>query len=128
METIEKDNIILGLIIKSLSKGSTPVTRENEPLQLVSLKHPSGTILKAHKHNPKKRTTETLQECLVVKKGKISIGVYDQEDKLFQNVILSIGDVYIAMNGGIEINFLEDSEILEIKNGPFVEDKIIIQK
>jgi len=126
MEKIKKGNIILGLIIRSIPEGSNPLTEEKEPLQLVTLRHPLGTNLKAHKHAPQKRITETLQECLIVKKGKISIKIYDQEDKLFQNTVLSTGDAYIVMNGGIEINFLEESEILEIKNGPFVEDKIII--
>ena len=126
METVEKNSITLGLIIKSLSEGSVPVTKENEPLQLVTLKHSSGVILKAHKHTPKIRTTNNLQECLIIKKGKISVGIYDQSDNFFKKITLSTGDAYIVMNGGIEINFLEDSEILEIKNGPFFEDKVNI--
>ena len=126
METIQKDNIIFGIIIRSISDGSIPLTKEDQPLQLVSLKHPAGKVLQAHKHKPKIRTTEKLQECLIIKKGKISVGVYDNTNKLFQNIVLLTGDAYIVTNGGIEINFLEDSEILEIKNGPFVEDKINI--
>ena len=126
METITNNNLTLGLIIRSIPKGSIPLTGENEPLQLVSLNHSTGTKLQAHKHKPQTRTTEKLQECLVVKRGKISVGIYDQCDNFFKNITLSTGDAYIAMNGGIEINFLEDSEILEIKNGPFLEDKVNI--
>ena len=76
MEEIFYKKILIGLKIKSIQKGSMPVTEGKEPLQLVTLKHPKGAYLKAHMHAPRKRITTRLQECLIVRKGKIKVDLY----------------------------------------------------
>ncbi|HTW96842.1 MAG TPA: hypothetical protein VMD74_04270 [Candidatus Methylomirabilis sp.] len=126
MEKIYYGEKLIGLRIKTLAKGSTPVTEDKQPLQLVTLKHPAGAYLKAHAHRPRRRTTERLQECLMVKKGRIKLDLYGPDKKLFKHLFLAAGDIFISLNGGIGIHFLQDGEIIEVKNGPFKEDKILI--
>ncbi|KKQ96658.1 MAG: hypothetical protein UV74_C0010G0004 [Candidatus Woesebacteria bacterium GW2011_GWB1_43_14] len=126
MEKIFYKKTLIGIRIKKIPKGSVPLTDGKEPLQLVSLKHPKGSYLKAHIHEPKKRVTRSLQECLIVKKGKIRLDLYGRDKKKFKRLFLKAGESFILMNGGIGIHLLEDSECLEVKNGPFVEDKVLI--
>ncbi len=95
-------------------------------MQLVTLKHSKGTYLKAHYHKPKKRVTEQLQECLIVKRGKVKIDLYYVNNIYFKYIILNEGDVLILVNGGYGIHLLVDSELIEVKNGPFIEDKVLI--
>lgn len=127
MQLIQYNKIVVGIKISSIKKGSLPQTQPDEPLQLVTLKHPKGAYLLAHMHTPKKRTTNNLQECLIVKKGKILIDLYSPNKILFKKVTLQSGDIFILQNGGYGIHLLENSELIELKNGPFLEDKILIE-
>lgn len=122
---IYKKNIV-GIVIKRIADGSVPVTEEHEPLQTVTLKHPKGKYLLAHTHVPRKRITSRMQECLFVKKGKIRLDLYGPDKKMFRKLTLRAGDLFIMQNGGFGIHMLEDSEIFEVKNGPFIEDKVLL--
>lgn len=126
MDRIYQHNKLLAIRIKNIPYGSVPVTEGSEPLQLVTLKHPQGTYLQAHLHTPKKRVTKSLQECLIVKKGKVRLDLYDENKKLFKKILLSEGQTLIMVRGGYGIHLLKDSELIEVKNGPFIEDKVRI--
>ena len=129
MDKIFYKNILIGIHITSLPSGSSPLTDGAEPLQIVSLKHPKGAYLKAHAHEQRKRVTQGLQEALIVKSGSASVDLYAKTESGFQKfktVDLKVGDVFILMNGGYGIHVTEDAEMIEVKNGPFVEDKILI--
>ena len=67
-----------------------------------------------------------MQECIIVKKGKIRVDLYGPDKKMFKKVVLKTGDLLILLNGGYGIHILEDAEMIELKNGPFVEDKVLI--
>jgi len=123
---IQYKNKLVGVLLKTIPVGSIPHTDSKESLQLVSLKHPKGKYLVAHAHKPIKRTTNNLQECLIVKKGKIKVDLYSSDKKKFKNITLKTGDVFILLNGGYGIHFLESSELIELKNGPFMEDKVLL--
>ena len=126
MEKIIYNNNVIAIRIKKFKNGITPFTDPNEPLQLVLHKRASGEYTKAHSHAPKKRITEKLQECLVVIKGRIKIDFYTPDKKYFKSIYLSSGEIVIFVSGGHGVHILKDSEIIEIKNGPFIEDKIFI--
>jgi len=129
MTNIRYKNKLVGILLRSFPKGSIPHTDGKEALQLVTLKHPKGKYLVAHRHKPKKRIIKTLQECLIVTKGKIGIDLYGSDGKnfkKFKTITLKKGDVFILLNGGYGIHVLEDAEMVELKNGPFVEDKILL--
>ena len=117
---------LVGFRVRFITKGSVPITEGTEPLQVVTLKHPKGAYLKAHMHAPRKRQTASLQECLIVKKGKIKIDLYGSNRKFIKYMYLSSGEMFLLMNGGIGIHVIKDAEMIEVKNGPFKEDKILI--
>lgn len=126
VEKILYKNELMGIKIRNMSFGSNPITDGKEPLQLVTLKHPKGVYLKAHTHAPKKRITESLQECLIVKKGKIRLDLYGHDKQFHKRLYLKPGELFILTKGGYGIQLMEDSELIEVKNGPFKEDKILI--
>ena len=117
---------LIGIKFSSIADGSLPLTSEDQPLQIVSLKHKKGEYLKAHTHIPKVRKTQHLQECLFVKKGKIKIDLYTANKRFIQALFLKQGELFLVVDGGIGIHTIEDSEIFEFKNGPFLEDKVLI--
>lgn len=128
MEKIIYNNTLIAIRVKKLKKGAIPLTDPLEPLQVLSHKRQKGSrYTKAHIHKPKKRITQKLQECLVVIKGKIKIDLYTPQKKFFKSIYLSAHEAVIFMNGGHAVHIVEDSEIIEVKNGPFVEDKVSIE-
>lgn len=126
MDKIFYKNQLIGIRFRILLNGSIPLTDKGEPLQMVSLRHPSGAYLKAHMHRPCQRITKCLQECLVVKRGKVKLDLYGPDKKFFKYIYLSAGDIFLSMLGGIGIHIIKDAEIIEVKNGPFKEDKVLI--
>lgn len=126
MEKISHKNVLIAIRVKKLKKGSVPLTDPTESLQLIAYKHRKGKYTKPHIHKPKKRVTRKLQECLVVIKGKIKVDLYTPDKKFFKYIYLSAGEAVMLINGGHGVHVLKDSEIFEIKNGPFIEDKVMI--
>lgn len=117
---------LVGVKIITVPSGSIPATNEKESLQLLTLKHPKGTYLKAHLHSPGKRVTNRLQECWIVRKGKVRFDLYGPDKRFFKYIFLTQGQAFILIAGGIAIHFIDDAEIFEVKNGPFKEDKVLI--
>ncbi len=127
MEKIIYNNTLIAIRFKKFKSGAVPLTDSLEPLQVLVHKRQKGKYTKAHMHTPKERVTQKLQECLVVMKGKIKIDLYGPDKKFFKSIFLSVGQVLIFMNGGHAVHLLENSEIVEVKNGPFIEDKVLIE-
>ena len=102
------------------------ISYEKRSLQLLTLKHPRGTYLKAHLHSPRKRVPQRLQEGWIVRKGKVRLDLYGPDKRFFKYIFLKKGQAFILITGGIAIHVLDDTEIFEVKNGPFIEDKVLI--
>jgi cupin fold WbuC family metalloprotein len=126
MEKILQNGKLVALKISSMVDGSVPVTSPEDALQIVTLKHPKGASVAPHAHIPHKRETEILQECLVVIRGKIRITFYDEDVKPFAHLDVSEGEACITLSGPHGVEFLEDSEVIEVKNGPFFNDKRVL--
>lgn len=118
--------MLIGIKISSITEGSTPITSPDQPLQIVTLKQKKNTYLKAHLHIPKERKTKRLQECIFLKRGKIKIDLYTTDKRYFKSLFLKEGQIFLLVEGGYGIHILEDCEMFEFKNGPFVEDKQLI--
>lgn len=124
MEKILHQNELLGVHIKGMHDGSTPISDAGEPLQLLTLKHSKGAQIKPHTHRSTERVTTHLQECLVVVKGVLQITLYGTETKPVKEVTVHAGEAFIFVSGGHSVTFLEDAEVFEIKNGPFKDDRV----
>jgi len=126
MDKIFYKKKLVGIKISKMLSGTSPVTEGKEPFQALTLKHPKGKYLLAHTHRPRKRITTRLQECLVVRKGKVKIDLYGPDDKKFKHIYLKAGEAFLLVNGGYGIHVVQDAEMMEFKNGPFIEDKVLI--
>lgn len=127
MEKIIHKNTLIAIRVKRLKNGVIPLTEPNEPLQVIAHKRKVGKKTPAHFHLPKKRITQTLQECLIIIKGRIKVDLYGIHKKRIKSLFVSAGDIIIFMNGGHAIHILEDADFIEVKNGPFIEDKILLE-
>ena len=54
-----------------------------------------------------------------IKKGKVKINFFDEHKKYLENRILKTGDVILLVSGGHDFEMLEDTEMIEVKQGPY---------
>ena len=101
-------------------EGVNFVTEPEHNQQVAYMGHKKGTKIAAHFHNPVERIIYDTQEVLVVKRGKLRCDLYDNDQRNLQSITLDEGDVIVLLNGGHGFLALEDIELIEIKQGPFV--------
>lgn len=96
------------------------LTPDSFSQQLGYMKRPEGYAIAPHDHNPVPRTIEWTQEVLFIKSGKVRLDLYAPESrKYLESRILGPGDVVLLAHGGHGLVMLEESEIVEVKQGPY---------
>ena len=118
---ISKEGILYGLIVygDTLESGLQFYTEDKSFLQVGSWKYEKGKILSPHAHRISERKSNLTQEFVYVKKGSIEIEVYDRNDEIIAREVLNGGDFIILFGGGHGYKILRDSEVIEVKNGPY---------
>ena len=131
---IKYKNKLYALIIKKnrkfTKKGVDFITKDQDLLQLVFLNHNKNYKIKSHIHLKKPRIINYCTEVLLIEKGKVKIKFYDHTKlDIKKDKILNKGDIIILFQGGHGFKILEKTQIIEIKQGPYVEgnDKKIIE-
>ena len=113
---------ILAIIVTSQYKepGIHFFTPDDFSQQLAYMKHPKGKTIIPHVHNRVSRQVEYTQEILFIKSGKIRVDFYDMKQQYLESHVLSEHDVILLIKGGHGFEILEDLEMFEIKQGPYV--------
>lgn len=97
-------------------------TGENSPQQLGYMLRPKGYTIAPHVHIPVKRHIDQTAEVLFIKSGRVRIDLYTSDKVYYQSVIVNAGDVVLLEDGGHGFFMLEESEIIEVKQGPYAKD------
>ena len=87
--------------------------------QLAYMKRPKNYMIPPHVHNPILREVQLTQEVLFIKSGKVRVDFYDDDKNYLESKILGAGDVILLAHGGHGFEMLEESEIIEVKQGPY---------
>ena len=123
IKEIKSGNTILARYISSdaWKEGLNFFSNENEFLQVGTWRYNSGKVLLPHVHNEVKREILRTQEVLYIKKGSIKASIYDLKNNLVEEIVVKEGDILILLQGGHGYIVLEDdTQVLEIKNGPYL--------
>lgn len=88
--------------------------------QLAYMNRPAGYKIVPHIHNKVQREVFYTQEVLFIKKGKVKIDFYDDDRNHINTRLLETGDVILLASGGHGFEMLEPTEMIEVKQGPFV--------
>ena len=125
IEKIELNGVLLSVIIRvSYQKeGITFLTPDNFSQQLGYMNRPAGYTIPPHVHKLVPRNVDLTQEVLFIKSGKVRVDFYDEQRVYFESRILLIGDVILLAHGGHGFEMLEQSEIIEVKQGPYFGEK-----
>lgn len=120
---IQHKERILAFLLKANFRhdGIHFLTPDTFSQQLGYMKRPPGYAIAPHDHNPVSRVIEWTQEVLFIKRGKVRLDLYAPENREYlESRILETGDVVLLAHGGHGLVMLEESEIIEVKQGPYV--------
>jgi len=115
---------VLAVIIKSRFKqnGLKFIVPDTYPQQLAYIKRPKGHIITSHAHRPILRKIRFTQEVLFIRSGKVRVDFYDEKKDYLESRIVKQGDVVFLAFGGHGFEFMEDAEMIEVKQGPFLKE------
>ena len=91
--------------------------------QLAYMHHPAGKVIEAHVHNPVPRTVQFTQETLFIRRGRIRVDFFNEAQDYLESRVLGQGDVIMLISGGHGFEVLEEIEMIEVKQGPYAEDR-----
>jgi hypothetical protein len=91
--------------------------------QLAYMEHPAGKLIEPHLHNPVPREVQYTQEVLFIRKGLLRVDFYDHAQNYLKSRVLEGGDVILLIEGGHGFEVMEDTEMIEVKQGPYAGEK-----
>ena len=111
----------LAIILRTTYKeeGINFFTPNEFSQQLAYMNRPSGYEIQPHLHKVVQREVQFTKEVLFIKSGKVRVDFYDDEKNYLESRILVSGDVILLAFGGHGFEMIDDSEIIEVKQGPY---------
>jgi len=122
IEEICDGETVFALIMRSQYKASGIqfLTPDSYSQQLGYMNRPQGYIIKPHVHNLVSREVHYTNEVLLIKSGRVRVDFYDSGQQYRESRVLESGDIILLIVGGHGFEMLEASEIIEVKQGPYV--------
>ncbi len=97
-------------------------TKSDDILQIGHIVYPAGSSIVPHVHRNIERMIEGTPEVLVVQKGKMKTNFYNDNKEWVGDTLLSMGDVILLLKGGHGFQMIEDTVLMEVKQGPYLND------
>jgi hypothetical protein len=121
IETVAHEGIVLAYIVRG---GPPPdktqyLTPSDSPLQVGYVVYPGGSQIPRHIHLPIERHLVGSAEVILVQRGRCEVDVYADSRQVVATRNLSAGDMIITVTGGHGFRVLEDTVLLEVKQGPY---------
>jgi hypothetical protein len=88
-------------------------------LQVGHIVYPEGGSVAPHRHRSVVRTITTTGEALFVKRGRAHADFFGSDGGLLETHEVETGDVLVLFSGGHGFRMIEDTVLVEIKQGPY---------
>ena len=127
MKIYKHQGEILSIVYKDEDwvEGLNFITPNEMFVQVGSWWYHKGKKLASHVHNDFERMAIRTHEMIYVKKGSVRVLLFDNDQNYLENFILNKGDTAVFAYGGHGYEILEDNtQVIEAKNGPFVNVEI----
>ena len=127
---IKHNKEIFAYLIKyTKKKGVNFFTPKSVGQQVAIINHSKGHKIKPHIHFKNHRSVKYTTEVLIIKKGKLRVDFYKKNKLYLFSKILKKDNIIIFIKGGHGFEVLENSSIIEIKQGPYnkTKDKLVFE-
>jgi hypothetical protein len=131
-EYIRDGETLLAILVRSDASSTEKynfLTEQSAPFQLGVNFYQAGETIPAHAHLPRDIRVNQIQEVLIIGHGLARLRLYDEDKAPVFETLLARGDVVLLITGGHGLDVLEDTKIVEVKQGPYdgtVKDKIAL--
>ena len=121
LEEIKKNDVLVAIILRDNyhPEKTTFFSPPDFSQQLGIIVYPKDHIIPSHFHNIVHRDIFRTQEVLFLKKGKVEVDFYTKDKEYISSKVLNVGDTLFLCRGGHGFKMLEDSEMIEVKQGPY---------
>lgn len=115
-------NKLFAFIIKADFKreGIEFFTPSEFSQQLAYINHPKGYIINSHIHTSRPRQIKFTQEIIFIRRGEVRIDFYDSKKHYIESRIVEQGDIVFLAFGGHGFEFMKNTDMIEVKQGPFI--------
>ena len=125
---ITHNSQLIALILSgdSVKDGIEFYTTDDSSQQIGAMAWSAGHSVTPHVHQLVERKVTRTQEVLIVKKGRVRVDLYDDSRHYLESHVIEKGDILFLSSGGHGFTMLEDTVMVEIKQGPYagVQDKV----
>jgi uncharacterized protein with PhoU and TrkA domain len=121
VEHISSNGKPLVYIVRAeLTPTATTFLTPNEFTQQVGLiVYPATGEVRRHTHRKIERRIRGTSEVILVRKGKCELDIYDDDRNLVATRVLNTGDLMLMVGGGHGFRMIEDTVLVEVKQGPY---------
>lgn len=125
IENILNNSQVLAIIVRRdfSQPGLHFFTSPDYSQQLAYMRHPVGKVIQPHVHKPVHREVTYTQEVLFIKRGRLRVDFYDADHTYLESRILESGDIILLASAGHGFEVLDEVEMYEVKQGPYVEQE-----
>ena len=125
VEIIESKGVVLAYIVDSAwqAVSTTFLTPNETSLQMGMIVYGAGQDIPAHVHLPITREVQGTSECIVVRKGRCRVTIYDVGRNFVAERDLEKGTIILLLGGGHGFHLYEDTILFEVKQGPYAGDR-----
>ena len=122
LEEIRSGGVTLAYIVRADYAPATTVfvTPEQTQLQAGFVSISQGAAIPRHNHKRVERAVQGTAEALLVRRGTCTVDFYDDRRELTASRDLAVGDLVLLVSGGHGFRAIEDTLLLEIKQGPYL--------
>lgn len=124
IDRIMHGGTLLALILRAdfRAEGIRFFTPDEFSQQLGYMNRSKGYVIPPHVHNAVSREVQFTKEVLFIKSGRVRVDFYDDDQNYLESRILGAGDVILLAFGGHGFEMLENTEMIEVKQGPYAGD------
>ncbi len=125
IERVEAGGQLLACIVRRSfeAPATTFVTPEHTTFQLGFIVYPAAAEIRRHAHRPLQRSIVGTPEMLMVQRGRCEVDIYGTDGRMIATKTLEEGDILLLLAGGHGLRLLDDTVLLEVKQGPYVADE-----
>jgi hypothetical protein len=120
-EIRSSDGDLIAVVVRvdERPEGVRFLSAPDDSLQLGVSGYRRGVTVAPHTHRSHQVTVPTGQEVIHVDRGRVSVDLYDREDRFLSRTLLTSGDTMLFVAGGHGLSMEEDTRIIEVKQGPY---------
>lgn len=121
IETVSTADEVLAYIVRAEAQPNETefITPSDVTQQVGFIVYGAGEGVEPHVHTPLSRQLVGTTEVLMVRRGHMMVDFFDDGRHKVATCELGTGDAVVLVSGGHGIRFVEDTILLEVKQGPY---------